>query len=59
MWYLLENKIPTWDHMKKRMIEGPGWCALCKNDEQSEIHLFLSFFLSLLPNKSGNIASPS
>jgi hypothetical protein len=41
MWCLIKNKIPTWDRIKNRMIEGPGWCPLCKGDEETGVHLFL------------------
>jgi hypothetical protein len=33
--------IPTWEVMKKRQIAGPGWCSLCKVEEESHVHLFL------------------
>jgi hypothetical protein len=39
---ILGNKISTWDRMKKRKIEGPGWCSLCRNEEEIMAHLFLS-----------------
>jgi hypothetical protein len=43
MWFLIKNKIPTWDRLKNRMIEGPGWCPLCKGDEETGVDLFLLF----------------
>ena len=41
-WCTLANKIPTWDHIQKRQIAGPGWCSLCKDNEESTNHLFLN-----------------
>jgi hypothetical protein len=43
LWCLLVKKVLTWDIMKKRQIEGPGWCSLCKCEEESQAHLFLFF----------------
>ena len=42
IWCTLANKIPTWDHLQRRQIIGPGWCSLCKDNEESTNHLFLS-----------------
>ena len=42
MWCTLDKKTPTWDIMKKRSLEGLGWCSLCKNDEETTNHLFLN-----------------
>jgi len=41
MWCAFENKVPTWDILKKRNLLGPGWCCLCKNEEETTIHLFM------------------
>lgn len=41
MWCAMENKVPTWDNIQKRNKQGPGWCYLCKNEEESTLHLFL------------------
>jgi len=41
MWCAFENKVPTWDILKKRNLSGPGWCCLCKNEEESSYHLFM------------------
>ena len=41
-WCTLANKIPTWDHLQKRQIAGPGWGSLCKDNEESTNHLFLN-----------------
>lgn len=40
MWCLIVNKVPTWDSMKKRQIEGPGRCTLCQSEEEIVPHLF-------------------
>lgn len=42
MWYVLENRVPTWDTLQKRNFQGPGWCVLCKREQESITHLFLS-----------------
>jgi hypothetical protein len=42
MWCLVKNKIPTWDRMKQRNVEGPSWCALCKANDELGVHLFIS-----------------
>jgi ribonuclease HI len=42
MWCLIKKRVPMWDRMKKCKVEGPGWCALCKNDEESINHLFIN-----------------
>lgn len=41
MWCLLRKKVPTWDRMKQRGLEGPRWCSLCKGEEETSLHLFL------------------
>jgi len=40
-WAILENKVPTWDILKKRFLHGPGFCALCRKDEETIHHLFV------------------
>ena len=40
-WAILENKAPTWDILKKRFIKGPGFCVLCRKDEETIQHLFV------------------
>jgi hypothetical protein len=42
MWCMIKNKIPTWDRMKLINLEGPGWCALCKANEETISHLFFT-----------------
>lgn len=41
MWCPIVNKVPTWDTMKRRQLEGPWGCSLCKVDEETETHLFV------------------
>lgn len=38
----LENKVPTWDILQKCHFEDPGWCNLCKNDQEYGLHIFLN-----------------
>jgi hypothetical protein len=40
-WCLINAKVPTWDRMKLRGLEGPGWCSLCKGVEETSLHMFL------------------
>ena len=40
-WAILENKAPTWDILQKRSFQGPGICALCRQEEETILHLFL------------------
>jgi hypothetical protein len=47
MWSTLVNKVPTWDKMRKRQIEGPGWCALCKGEIETIEHILISFPFTL------------
>jgi hypothetical protein len=42
MWNVLRNKVPTWDNLQKWSFVGPGWCTLCKTEEESSTHLFLN-----------------
>ena len=30
-----------WENLHKRGIIGPGWCVLCRAEEESVVHLFL------------------
>lgn len=41
MWCALKNKVPTWDRMYKRQIEGPRWCPLRRVDVESIFHLLV------------------
>jgi hypothetical protein len=42
MWLALENKILTWDNLRKRGWEGPSVCSLCYREEESIFHIFVS-----------------
>jgi ribonuclease HI len=42
MWAALNNRIPTWEVLIKRQIEGPGRCALCKNANESTFHILIT-----------------
>jgi hypothetical protein len=55
LWCLIKNKVPTWDKMRSRHLEGSGWCALCRSDEESTTHLFLKcpFILQIWVECSG------
>lgn len=46
MWCFIYNKIPTWENMRKHCIVGPGWCPLCKGDNDSNSHLLIFCFFS-------------
>ena len=41
MWCVLENRAPTWDILQRRSFQGPGWCALCKKELETNTHLFI------------------
>jgi hypothetical protein len=43
IWSLIVNKVPTWDKMQIRHMEGLGWCSLCKLDNENSLHLFLLY----------------
>jgi len=40
IWLLLEDKILTWNNLLKRGWIGPGYCYLCKGNEETTNHLF-------------------
>jgi len=42
MWFILNNKDPTWDILQKRTFVGPGWCNLCHKTEETYAHIILS-----------------
>jgi hypothetical protein len=60
MWCLLKKKVPTWDRMKLRGLEGPGWCPLCKGEEETSLHLFLDcpFSIQTWRNVSSVLGQP-
>ena len=37
------KQFPTWDNLQRRNLHGPGWCILCKGEEESVLHLFLKY----------------
>jgi hypothetical protein len=41
MWSVLENKVLTWDKMRKHQIEGSRWCLLCKGENESIDHILI------------------
>jgi hypothetical protein len=47
MWSALVNKVPTWDKMRKHQIEGPGWCSLCKGENETIDHILIFFPFTL------------
>jgi len=42
LWCMLKRKVPTWDILRARYLVGPGRCPLCKTEEESINHLFIS-----------------
>eukprot|EP00253_Pinus_taeda_P029860 PITA_29860 len=40
-WCLLKEKVPTWDVLQARFMNGPSRCPLCKNESKTSHHLFL------------------
>eukprot|EP00253_Pinus_taeda_P007324 PITA_07324 len=42
LWCMLKRKVPTWDTLRARYLVGPGRCPLCKTEEESINHLFIS-----------------
>eukprot|EP00253_Pinus_taeda_P004415 PITA_04415 len=40
-WTLIHNKILTGDNLEKRKIAGPHRCAMCKNNSETALHLFM------------------
>eukprot|EP00253_Pinus_taeda_P035966 PITA_35966 len=41
-WTLAHKSILTHDNLCRRGMEGPSWCNLCKSEEETADHLFLS-----------------
>eukprot|EP00253_Pinus_taeda_P015594 PITA_15594 len=41
-WCILRRKIPTWDILQSRFMQGPGRCKLCKSEAETINHMFLS-----------------
>eukprot|EP00253_Pinus_taeda_P033452 PITA_33452 len=42
-WCMLKRKVPTWDILRARYLVGSGRCPLCKTEEESISHLFISY----------------
>lgn len=42
LWCILENEITTSENLKNRSFQGPSWCLICREVEESIEHLFLS-----------------
>ena len=42
MWNIIANKLPTGAILRKRAFAGPTWCVLCRKEEESTSHLFLT-----------------
>eukprot|EP00253_Pinus_taeda_P022819 PITA_22819 len=42
LWCILKRKIPTWDFLQSRYMQGPGRCPLCKSKAEIINHLFLA-----------------
>ena len=45
-WLLTENKILVWDTLQNRDWSGPNRCILCKEDNETSHHLFVSCHFS-------------
>ena len=37
-----KRRVLTWDALMHRGFQGPGWCILCRNHEESVDHLFFT-----------------
>lgn len=43
MWSVLSNRIPMGDFLIHISIYGPHWCVMCKQDFETNEHLFLQY----------------
>lgn len=43
VWCFFANKVPIWEIIERRNVEGPTQCALCKQSEETIPHLFINF----------------
>ena len=41
IWFLLNNKVLTWDQLNKHGVQGPSYCLLFKKDDETAQHLFM------------------
>jgi len=39
LWLLGHNRILTWDNLRKRSFSGPSICYLCRQEEETTLHL--------------------
>ena len=39
-WLAINNRLLTWENLRKRGIQGPGFCILCKQDDELTSRLF-------------------
>lgn len=53
-WTLLHGKILTAENLRKRGIQGPSICCMCREEEESCSHLFIE---CPLPRPVGTISS--
>jgi hypothetical protein len=42
MWLILNNRAPTWDVLHKRNFIGLGWCSLCQQVEETNVHIIMT-----------------
>ena len=42
MWNIISEKILTGTNLRKREFLGPTWCVLCKDEEETTKHIFLT-----------------
>ena len=42
MWNIIADKLPTGAILRKRAFAGPTWCVLCRKEEETTPHLFLT-----------------
>ena len=41
-WLAMNNKLLTWENLRKRVFQGPSICILCKSSNEQSSHLFSS-----------------
>ena len=39
-WLAINNRLLTWENLRKRCFQGLGFCILCKKEEELTSHLF-------------------
>jgi hypothetical protein len=40
-WLMLENKVLTWENLRRRGWEGPSICSLCLREEETILHIMV------------------